>query len=91
MLGHEHRHGLWMMMRSDLGGVEDARDDAFDRFEILAASITGSLKSGKRCPWEELCMMRAPKFSSDVIESILGAIFVDRNTNSAACRTFWSL
>ena len=52
-------------------------------FEIRHALLTGSAH-----PWSQLIYIGAPKFVSDMIESILGAIYIDSRGCLEPCRQF---
>ena len=82
------RQGLWMMMRYGADAIADARQQGVERFDNLREQIDNVFLSGKEYPWEELFMLRAPKFISDVVESVLGAIFVDTDGDLEVCREF---
>lgn len=81
--------GLWMMMRYEGEAVADARQHSLERLESLRKSIADIFESGKRYPWEELYMLHAPKFILDIVESVLGAIFVDSGGSLEPCRAFF--
>ena len=84
----EQRQSLWMMMRCQTEAVVDAREQGHERFEASGSSIESALRSAKAYPWEELCMLRPPKFISDIVESVLGAIFVDSDGDLEPCNSF---
>ena len=47
------------------------------RYEKGKETITKALKEGRIHPWAALTALQAPKFFSDIIESLLGAVYVD--------------
>ena len=57
----------------------------FTRFQILRESISSSLKFGSSYPWTELLDLSPEKLVSDLVESTLGAIYLDTNGDLAAC------
>ena len=59
-----------------------------ERYNRHQARICHGLESGKRYPWLELLHLRPDKFYSDVIESIIGAIFVDARGSLVPCMAF---
>ena len=50
---------------------------AFSRWEKSGAAIQDALQRDSIYPWAALTSLQAPKFISDMLESILGAIFLD--------------
>jgi dsRNA-specific ribonuclease len=58
------------------------------RYEELNIAINAALDHDRSHPWYFLLSLHAEKFLSDIIESILGAIFIDSNGNLEACKEF---
>jgi endoribonuclease Dicer len=56
--------------------LEDQRDTS-TRFRKNRKEIEESLSTGTVFPWAALTRLQAPKFFSDMVESIIGAIFLD--------------
>ena len=81
------RKSLCSLLRVEGDAVSDARRDSWARFEELQNGIAQALQS-TMYPWEQLCMLRPPKFVSDMVESALGAIFVDADGDLEPCRAF---
>ncbi|KAL4945766.1 hypothetical protein BDV06DRAFT_219010 [Aspergillus oleicola] len=61
---------------------------AITRHLTLRPSILSSLQSGKRYPYSQLATLHPDKILSDIIESILGAIYIDSGRDLDACRGF---
>ena len=80
---------LWTFMRhtSTAIGLEQAATAA--RYSELRDDIYESLQRGTHYPWALLAKFQARKFFSDMIESLLGAIWVDSGSLEA-CETFAS-
>ena len=57
----------------------------FARFETLKDVISSKLMSGSRYPWTELSSLSPEKLVSDLVESTLGAIYVDTSGDLAVC------
>ncbi|KAG1716076.1 hypothetical protein ID866_1102 [Astraeus odoratus] len=53
----------------------------YTRFEKNKAEIDEALSSGKSFPWAALTRLQAPKFLSDIIESLIGAVYLDSHGN----------
>lgn len=80
---------LWEFMKHS-GKLEllEAQKACAQRYKKLAAAVNAALDHGKSHPWFLLLSLNAEKFFSDIIESILGAIFIDSNGDLQACRGF---
>lgn len=53
----------------------------FGRYEKTGDRIKHALEKGKLYPWAALTSLQAPKFLSDMLESCLGAVFLDAEGN----------
>ncbi|KAI7469475.1 P-loop containing nucleoside triphosphate hydrolase protein [Hortaea werneckii] len=42
----------------------------------------------RECPWTHLLALKPPKFLSDIIESVLGALYLDTGGDTAKCEAF---
>ncbi|KAI1613435.1 hypothetical protein EDD36DRAFT_265124 [Exophiala viscosa] len=68
-----------------------SRQDSASRELTLAAyneirdTILTSFEQGRIFPWSALLHLRAPKSYSDIIESILAAVFIDSGGNFDSC------
>ncbi|KIX93481.1 uncharacterized protein Z520_10901 [Fonsecaea multimorphosa CBS 102226] len=54
-------------------------------YEEVRSSVLASFETGKKFPWSALSRVGAPKCYSDVVESILGAVFLDSRGDMTAC------
>ncbi|OAG37503.1 hypothetical protein AYO21_08235 [Fonsecaea monophora] len=54
-------------------------------YEDVRSSILESFANGKTFPWSELLHVGAPKHYSDIVESILAAVFLDSQGDLTAC------
>jgi dsRNA-specific ribonuclease len=79
---------LWMLMRHHSQEIIKAQQACIERHQHLRQDIQCCLKQGKSYPWALLAQLNADKFYSDLVESILGAIFVDSDGNLADCQRF---
>ncbi|KAK5268453.1 Dicer-like protein 2 [Exophiala xenobiotica] len=70
-----------------------SRQDVESRELTVAAlgevreSILESFHHGRKFPWSELYRLRAPKSYSDIIESILAAVFIDSGGSIDTCES----
>lgn len=78
---------LWHFMRHS-PTVATAQAACQKRFEQLRPLILESLDKSTRYPWTLLAQLDAPKFFSDIIESVLGAIYIDSKGSWEACEAF---
>ncbi|KAF8838265.1 hypothetical protein BDN67DRAFT_105768 [Paxillus ammoniavirescens] len=53
----------------------------FSRFEKFKDEIKESLRTGGIFPWAALTRLQAPKVFSDMIESLVGAVYLDSEGN----------
>lgn len=63
------------------------REATLKAYNEVRESILISFKSGRSFPWSELTHLRAPKSYSDVVESILAAVFIDSKGDLACCES----
>ncbi|RAL11945.1 putative RNA helicase/RNAse III [Aspergillus homomorphus CBS 101889] len=85
----EETLSLWHFMRYGGGtDLKHARDQALARHRTLRDSIRAALQHDAHYPWQALSELNADKFFSDLVESVLGAIFVDSGGDLAECIGF---
>ena len=82
---------LWQFMKhSSKLELLKAQEACAKRYYELHHATNEALDHGRSHPWCLLLDLNAEKFFSDMIESILGAIFIDSNGDLEACREFLS-
>lgn len=79
---------IWQFMRHTSSQVTRAQMACIDRYRDLCASIKNSLWCGTHYPWALLARLEADKFFSDLIESLVGAIYIDSHGCLSACEGF---
>ena len=79
---------LWHFMRTSSADVRRAQHACFTRFEALRDEIRTELAHGATYPWALLARLEADKYFSDIIESVLGAIYTDSRGSLPACEAF---
>ncbi|CAG7966166.1 unnamed protein product [Penicillium olsonii] len=79
---------LWRFLRSHGTNVMAARESCLERHLSLREEIHDALSHAKQYPWELFTRLRADKFFSDIIESTLGAIFIDCGGDLDNCHKF---
>ena len=79
---------LWKFMRHHSQEVMKAQQACLERYQQLRRDLKHCLERGKSYPWVVLAALNANKFYSDLVESVLGAIFVDSKGSLAECQHF---
>ena len=89
IISHAQPHYLFQFMRhSGHPSLILAQQSSLSRYLALAPTISAALTSGTRYPWLPLLALRPEKFFSDIIESLIAAIFIDSSGDIEACRTW---
>ncbi|KAJ2905232.1 RNase3 domain-containing protein [Zalerion maritima] len=68
---------LWKFLRIGSPELVYIQQAMVERHRKIRDSISRELTVGKRYPWHLLCTMQIPKFYSDMVEAIIGAVWVD--------------
>lgn len=68
---------LWRFMRLGSRKLALERDAAVTRERRLRSAIWARLRQGDRYPWAHFARVKAPKPMSDMVEALIGAIWVD--------------
>lgn len=77
-ISHKDQHSpLFKFMRHHNHEVAKAQQTAYQNYLRLKQDILNQLYHGRNFPWTLLASINAEKFFSDIIEAILGAIFID--------------
>jgi dsRNA-specific ribonuclease len=79
---------IWSFMRHHSQEIMAALQACLRRYQRLRRKIEHFLKRGSSYPWNLLAQLNADKFFSDLIESIIGAIFVDSGGSLVDCQRF---
>ena len=75
-------------MRHSSPAVRGAQTACIARYQALKGPITDALRNRDYYPWSLLAALEAPKFFSDLVESVLGAIYIDTRGSLEACEAF---
>jgi len=70
------------------GELSKAKDASIARLDALRDPIATALQSGSVYPWPDLVALQPEKFFSDIVESILGALFLDTHGDLDVCESF---
>ncbi|KAI0647805.1 P-loop containing nucleoside triphosphate hydrolase protein [Trametes meyenii] len=68
---------LWQCLLHSSHRVLEDQNLTFARFQKHGPEIARALREDGIYPWAALTSLQAPKFISDMVESILGAVYVD--------------
>jgi dsRNA-specific ribonuclease len=79
---------LWQLMRHSSDEIAEAQVRALERHNRFRDEILEALNHQKLYPWSILARCAAEKFFSDVIESTIGAIYIDSRGSISACSKF---
>ncbi|PGH14756.1 hypothetical protein AJ80_05800 [Polytolypa hystricis UAMH7299] len=80
---------LWQFMRhSAAWDIIDAQQQAFTQYIALRDDIHAALNYASTFPWALLSRLSAQKFFSDLIESLVAAIFLDSQGSVELCTAF---
>ncbi|KAF2689197.1 P-loop containing nucleoside triphosphate hydrolase protein [Lentithecium fluviatile CBS 122367] len=82
-----HHRWLWQYLRLHYDLVK-FRNEAARQHEGNREQILNAMQNEKKFPWHLLALNDAPKFLSDVVESVIGGIYVDSHGDIAACEGF---
>jgi dsRNA-specific ribonuclease len=82
-----HYRWLWQYLRAEYE-LAAARDVAIKQHNGVRQQIRKALEHDAKFPWQLLALTHAPKFLSDIVESIIGAVYIDSRGDVASCEGF---
>lgn len=68
---------LWRFMRHTSPTVAEVQTSTLKRYAELRDGIKRAIEHGTHYPWALLARLQAQKFYSDLVESLLGAVWID--------------
>ncbi|KAH8828152.1 hypothetical protein DL96DRAFT_1602006 [Flagelloscypha sp. PMI_526] len=77
---------LWSCMQANSWQISSEQLAAFQRFKQYYPKIQEAFERGYSFPWMELVSLQVPKYFSDLLESLVGAVFVDSGGSLEAAR-----
>lgn len=77
---------LWQCILHSSHRILEEQGYTHRHYLRLKDQIEQAFHSGKLYPWAALTSLQAPKFLSDIVESLIGAIFLDSEGNLGAVR-----
>ncbi|KAJ5720216.1 uncharacterized protein N7483_008150 [Penicillium malachiteum] len=87
-VGLSQSASIWQFLRFNGQPITIAIQGCIARYNVMRDQIAESITSADFYPWQPLATMHPDKFMSDIVESILGAIYVDSEGDLAACQVF---
>jgi hypothetical protein len=82
------QRALWQFMRHSCPELIDPRDVAISQHKEARDQVNRALKNDTRFPWHLLSLTDPPKFLSDIVESVIGGIYIDSHGSFEACELF---
>ncbi|KAK0849210.1 Dicer-like protein 2 [Friedmanniomyces endolithicus] len=70
------------------GQLLHAKQTSLEAFEQYGDLVTQALDAGVEYPWPDLLALGPQKFFSDVVESVLGAVYIDSRGDLGVCEGF---
>ncbi|KAK6434106.1 Dicer-like protein 2 [Oleoguttula sp. CCFEE 5521] len=70
------------------GEVNKIKREALIRHDKLREPLSSSLHGSAVYPWSDLLALRPDKFISDIVESLLGALYLDTHGDLDICEAF---
>jgi dsRNA-specific ribonuclease len=64
------------------------RDSARKQHKLARQQVATALEHDALLPWHLLSQTDPPKFLSDIVESVIGAVYVDSHGDISACEAF---
>ncbi|KAF3008877.1 hypothetical protein E8E13_011050 [Curvularia kusanoi] len=83
-----HDRALWQFMRFGSPELAFMRDAYLQQHSEVHKQVSHALEYDNEFPWHLLALMNAPKFLSDIVESVVGAVYVDSHGDFSACEVF---
>jgi dsRNA-specific ribonuclease len=77
---------LWRFMKFQNPAIAKGRKESLRRFSKVREKIRSALSVGEKYPWQELVQMQAEGFFSDLVQSLLGAVFLDSRGDLSQCK-----
>lgn len=79
------RKYLWEFMMHSNPDIAPAQQQSLKRYLECGDQIKRELEQSKTYPWALLASIAAPKFFSDIVESVLAAAYIDSGADLLVC------
>lgn len=77
---------LWQCLLHSSPRVLDDQTKTVARYRLRSAEIEEALNNWTIFPWAELTRLQAPKFFSDIVEALLGVVYLDSEGDMGVVR-----
>lgn len=88
MIDVSHPFCLWQVMRHASPHIAKEQRACVERYAEAKDGFEETFGNGSYYPWTALAQLEPPKFMSDMIESLLGAIYIDSRGSISTCESF---
>jgi dsRNA-specific ribonuclease len=85
---HVETMPLWKYMRYESRDLGEALDACNKRYRGICGRLQQQMQSGRSYPWVALAELQPEAFYSDLVQSVIGAIYVDSGGDWSACQQF---
>ncbi|RMZ74207.1 dicer 2 [Pyrenophora seminiperda CCB06] len=82
------QRALWQFLRTTDPQLVASRIVATQQHIQTRERIATGLESDSRFPWHTLSLTDPPKYLSDIVESVIGALYIDSRGSIAICEHF---
>ena len=79
---------LWKYMRHESQELSEAQKACNARYHHLCGKLQQQMQIGHSYPWVMLAELQPEHFYSDLVQSVIGAIYVDSGADWSACQRF---
>ncbi|KAF2262376.1 P-loop containing nucleoside triphosphate hydrolase protein [Lojkania enalia] len=79
---------LWQFMRHNSSQLRSSRETTLQQHAACRERVIDALQHDAKFPWHLLALTDAPKYFSDIVESVIGAIYIDSQGSISACEIF---
>lgn len=79
---------LWKYMRYESKELGEALEAGNTRYRRLRRRLEQQMHGGRSYPWVTLAELQPEGFYSDLVQSVIGAIYVDSGEDWSACQQF---
>lgn len=85
---HQEDLHLWQFLRFNSAAIAATRDLCIENYHAKRERISEAIEHASFFPWELLSQLNPAKFLSDIVESVIAAIFIDSGGNLEPCHAF---
>jgi dsRNA-specific ribonuclease len=79
---------IWEWMRHSVPAITATQQEKQKKYGDMHGEIWSALRCGKKYPWSVLARLNPDKFYSDLVESLISAIYIDSCGDFEQCDAF---